>query len=86
MDQSVTANLHRNCNQHNCKLSSATLVGIFTKKNQILFVVVGPGPEPTMHYSKLTMVESAYEVKFYKVTLVMWIGQVPIVMGHNSTN
>ena len=40
-----------------------------------------------MHYSKLTMVESAYEAKFYKSDFsnVDRPG-VPIVMGHNSTN
>ena len=48
-------------------------------------MVIGPGAEPTTRYSKLTMVESAYEVKFYKndFSNVDRPG-VPIVLGHNS--
>ena len=40
-----------------------------------------------MHYSKLTMGESAYEAKFYKGDFgnVDRPG-VPVVLGHNSTN
>ena len=40
-----------------------------------------------MHYSKLTMVESAYEAKFYKGDFANVDSPgVPIVLGHNSTN
>ena len=40
-----------------------------------------------MHYSKLTMVESAYEAKFYKGDFAnVDRPGVPIVLGHNSTN
>ena len=50
-------------------------------------MVIGPGAEPTTRYSKLTMVESAYEAKFYKndFSNVDRPG-VPIVLGHNSSN
>ena len=40
-----------------------------------------------MHYSKLTMVESAYEAKFYKGDYAnVDRPGAPIVLGHNSTN
>ena len=50
-------------------------------------MVIGPGAEPITRYSKLTMVESAYEAKFYKndFSSVDRPG-VPIVLGHNSSN
>ena len=51
------------------------------------FVAVGPGAEPTTLYSKLTMVELAYEARLYKgdFSNVDRPG-VPIVLAHNSSN
>ena len=40
-----------------------------------------------MHYSKFTMVEPAYEAKFYKGDFGnVDRPRVPIVLGHNSTS